>query len=90
MFRVASGHVQSMFRACSEHVQSMFRASSEYVQSMFRACSEYVQGLFRVCFISFSSASSVSVFGIFALGPGGAEDNFFWVGQELKSYYVVV
>ena len=48
-----------MFRVCSEYVQSMFRVCSEYVQSMFR----YFRSMFRLC--SESSASNVSVFGIF-------------------------
>ena len=61
MFRVCSEYVQSMFRVCSEYVHSMFTACSEHVQSMFRVSSGYVQGMFRVCFISFLSASSVSV-----------------------------
>ena len=60
-------YVQSMLRECSEYVHSMFRAGSGQVQSRFRAGSEYVQSMFGVCFISSSSASSVSVFGIFYL-----------------------
>ena len=34
---------------------------------MFRVGSEYFQSMFGVCFMSSSSASSVSVFGIFDL-----------------------
>ena len=41
MFRVGSGHVQSMFRACSENVLSVFRACSGYVHGLFRVCSGY-------------------------------------------------
>ena len=55
-----------MFRVCSEYVQGMFRVCSEYSQSIFRVYSEYVM----VCFISSSSASSVSVFGIFQYRAG--------------------
>ena len=36
---------------------------------MFRVFSEYIQSMFRICFISSSSASSVSVFGIFYVKP---------------------
>ena len=50
---ISSGYVQSMFRVCSWY--------SEYVQSMFKVCSEYVQ----IVNITSSSASSVSVFGLF-------------------------
>ena len=60
MFRV-----QSRLRVDLEFVQSRFRVDSDFVQSMFRVCSEYIQSMFRVCFISSSSVSSVSVFGIF-------------------------
>ena len=65
MFRVYSHYVQSMFRVGSEQVQGRFRAGSGQIKSRFRAGSEYVQCMFGVCFISSSSASSVSVFGIF-------------------------
>ena len=67
MFRVYSHYVQSMFRVGSEQVQGRFRAGSGQIKSRFRAGSEYVQCMFGVCFISSSSASSVSVFGIFFL-----------------------
>ena len=45
----------------------MFRVGSEYVQSRFRVCSGYVQSLLvvKIVVIALSSASSVSVFGIF-------------------------
>ena len=52
-----------MIRVYSEYIQSMLRVCSEYVKGMLRVCSEYVQSMLRVC--SESSASSVSVFGIF-------------------------
>ena len=54
------------------NVQGMFRVCSEYVQSMFRACSEYVQSLLvvKIVVIALSSASSVSVFGIFQIAGG--------------------
>ena len=81
MFRVCSEYVQSMFRVCSEYVQSFFRVSSEFLQSFFRVSSEFLQSFFRVSseyvqsllvvkivVIALSSASSVSVFGIF-IGP---------------------
>ena len=68
-FRAGSQQVQSRFRAGSEQVQRRFRAGSEqvseYVQSMFRVGSEYFQSTFGECFMSSSSVSSVSVFGIF-------------------------
>ena len=53
---VYSEYVQGVFRVCLEYVQSMFK-------SMFRVCSEYVQSMF----IAISSASSVSIFGIFGI-----------------------
>ena len=58
------GHI---FRVCSECVQSVFRVSSEYLQSFFRVSSEYVQSLLvvKIVVIALSSASSVSIFGIF-------------------------
>ena len=64
-FRGGSEEVQSRFRGGSEQVQSKFRAGSQQVQSLFRLGSEYVQSIFGVFFISSSSGSSVSVFGIF-------------------------
>ena len=56
-----------MFRVCSEFLQSFFTASSEFLQSFFRVSSEYVQSLLvvKIVVIALSSASSVSVFGIF-------------------------
>ena len=65
---ISSGYVQGMFRV---QVQSRFRTGSEQVQSRFRAGSEYVQSMFGVCFNASSSASSVSVFGIFNIGREG-------------------
>ena len=59
--------IQSVFRVCSECVQSLFRVCSECVQSVFRICSEYVHifVVVKIVVIASSSASSVSVFGIF-------------------------
>ena len=62
---ISSGYLQGMFRVCSEYVQGMFRVCSGHVQSMFRVGSEYFQSTFGECFMSSSSVSSVSVFGIF-------------------------
>ena len=49
----------------SECLQSVFRVSSECVQSVFRVSSECVQSVFNIEVISSSSASSVSIIGIF-------------------------
>ena len=64
-----------MFRVCSECVQRVFRVCSEFVQSVFRVCSglvvmigcqNWLSGLVvKVVVTASSSASSVSVFGIF-------------------------
>ena len=76
IFRLCSGYVQSVFRMCSEYVPSVFRVSSECHQSVirvssechqsvFRVSSECLQSVFNIEVISSSSASSVSIFGIF-------------------------
>ena len=52
----------------SECLQSVFRVSSECLQSVFRVsseCHQSVQIVFNIEVISSSSASSVSIFGIF-------------------------
>ena len=56
---------------CSEGVQSVFRVCSECVQSMFRVgCQDWLSRLFvKIVVIASSSASSVSVFGIFVYLP---------------------
>ena len=46
---------------------NIFRVCSGYVQSVFRVCSECVQSVFNIEVFSSSSASSVSIFGIFLL-----------------------
>ena len=51
----------------SDYVQSVFRVCFECVLSVFRVCSECVQSVFNIEVISSSSASSVSIFGIFFL-----------------------
>ena len=61
-----------MFRVCSECAQSVFRVCSECVESVFRVFSECVQSVFNIEVISSSSASSVSIFGIFFLTPVSA------------------
>ena len=93
---ISSEYVQSMFRICSEYVQSMFRVFSEYVQSMFRVCSGYVQSMSKVdcqdylsrlvvkiVVIASSSASSVSVFGIFHICP------LFHYAQNVKAFHKI-
>ena len=65
VFRVCSECHQSVFRVCSECVQSVFRVCSECFQSVFRICSECVQSVFNIEVMSSSSASGVSIFGIF-------------------------
>ena len=86
MFIVCSEQVQGRFRAGSEQVQSRFRAGSEQVQSRYRAGSEQVQSMFWVCFLSSSSASSVSVFGIFftASASTGLSDYFLFFESMSK------
>ena len=61
IFRVCSECARSVLRVCSECAQSVLRVCSDCVQSVFRVCSECVQ--YEV--ISSTSASSVSIFGIF-------------------------
>ena len=65
VFRVCSECLQSAFKVRSECLQSLFRVCFECVQSGFRVCSECVQSVFNIDVISSSSASSVSIFGIF-------------------------
>ena len=65
--RVRSECVQSVLRVCSECVQGVFRVCSECVQSIFRVgCQDWLSRLVvKIVVIVSSSASSVSVFGIF-------------------------
>ena len=65
VIRVSSECRQSVIRVSSECLQSVFRVSLECLQSVFRVCSECVQSVFNIEVISSSSASSVSIFGIF-------------------------
>ena len=57
--------VQSLFRVCSGCVQSVLRVYSECAESVLRVCSECAQSVFNIEVISSTSASSVSIFGIF-------------------------
>ena len=75
---ISSGYVQGMFRVSSEFLQSFFRLSSDSLPTLIRLSSELprsclgdVQSLLAVniVVIALSSASSVSVFGIFLTGP---------------------
>ena len=78
MFRVCSEYVQSFFRVSSVSLPTLFRLSSDSLPTLIRLSSELprsclgdVQSLLAVniVVIALSSASSVSVFGIFLTGP---------------------
>ena len=62
VFEILS-NLEHIFRVCSVR----FRVGSEWVQSFFRVSSEYVQSFLvvKIVVIALTSASSVSVFGIF-------------------------
>ena len=95
IFRVCSEYVQGIFRVCSEYGQRVFRVGSEKVQRRFRVCSEYVQSMLvgcqdwlsrlvvKIVVIASSSASSVSVFGIFHICP------LFHCAQNVKAFHKI-
>ena len=63
----------------SECLQCVFRVSLECLQSVFRVCSECLQSVLNIEVISSSSASSVSIFGIFLV-------KIYW-GLSLRTFW---